>query len=98
MHVGVYPPLWRGNAPRRVSDNAQIEPGPRIPEGPLVLRVTAPALVMALRLNDDARYGIGTLDGRGDDDLAAPFRHGEGIVEVMGWQDGNQARVILCDV
>jgi hypothetical protein len=53
---------------------------------------------MALRLDEDARYGIRTLDGWGDDDLSATIRHREGIFKVMGWQDRCQARVILCDV
>ncbi len=85
MHIGVYPPLWRRNTPRRAPDNPQIEPGPRIPERSSVLRVAAPTLIMALRLNEDARYRIGALDGQGDDDLAAPIPHSKGFVEVMGW-------------
>jgi len=98
MHVGVYPPLWRRDTPGCVSNNTQIEPGPRIPERSLVLRVATPALVMALRLDEDARYEIRTLDWWGDDDLSATIRHCEGIFKVMGWQDRCQARVILCSV
>jgi hypothetical protein len=57
MQVGVYPPIgrgFRGSALRWVSDECQVEPGPRIIERPLVLRVAAPTLVVTLRPNDDA--------------------------------------------
>src|SRR5579863_8680634 len=98
MLVGVYPPLWRRDTPGCVSDNTQVEPGPRIPESSSVLRVAAPTLVMALRVDEDARYEIRTLDRWRDDELSATIRHCEGIFKVMGWQDRYQEWVILCDV
>lgn len=62
MQVGVYPPIgriFRGSALGWVSDESQIEPGPRIIERPLVLRVAAPTLIVTFCPDNDLRYKFG---------------------------------------